>query len=104
MTNDPATKFERDFLYTERARVAVALARGCRQMGCAVGFGYDAAEPDWPVLFIELPIGQVSWHLSPHARATLAADIADDSAWRWDGHTTDEKYRRLDEWSRSLVP
>lgn len=99
------TKFERDFLYTERARVAISLARQCRSLGYSIGFARDAAEPEWPVLFIELPgFGQVSWHLSPLSRRDLAGDIPDDSTWVFDGHTTEEKYRRLDAWSRSLAP
>jgi hypothetical protein len=30
------------------------------------------------------PAGQMTWHIHQ-----------DDHAWEWDGHSTDEKYRRL---------
>ncbi len=46
------------------------------------GIRFDPEEPDWPVAFIELPTGQISYHLEPH-------DIA------WDKHTTEEKQIRI---------
>ena len=91
-----------DKAYTERAQVVVALARLARSMGYSVGFGYDAHEPAWPVLFIEVPkIGQMSWHLSQGDRCALAPDIQDDPSWVWDGHSTSQKYERLAQWSIS---
>lgn len=89
-------------VYSERAAVAVALARVARSLGYRVGFGFDPTEPQWPVLYVALPTGQVSWHLSKDDRKNLAADIPDDEGMRWDGHTTPDKYRRLDKWSRTL--
>lgn len=46
------------------------------------GVRFDSTEPEWPVVFIELPTGQISWHIQQHAIA-------------WDGHSTDEKYNRI---------
>lgn len=64
-----------------------AMAEAQRQL-IPVGFGYDP-NPNNPelegrriVAYIELPIGQVSWHLPEHATP-------------WDGHTTEEKYDRI---------
>ena len=56
--------------------VAVAVA-----LKLKAGFRIDASEPEWPVAYIELPTGQVSWHLPQHETA-------------WDGHDTKEKYCR----------
>jgi hypothetical protein len=53
--------------------------------GLPAGFRIDPQEPDWPVAFIELPQGQVSWHVPQHTSV-------------WDGHTTEEKYTRLEEY------
>ena len=53
-------------------------------IGFRAGFRFDPAEPHWPVAFIELPTGQVSWHLPEH-------DIP------WDGHSTELKYFRCRE-------
>lgn len=45
------------------------------------GIRIDPKEPEWPCAFIELPTGQVSWHLPQHPV-------------EWDGHSTEEKYDR----------
>jgi hypothetical protein len=41
---------------------------------------------DWVIVYIELPTGQVSWHLPAH-------EI------HWDGHTTEKKYDRIKEFA-----
>lgn len=46
------------------------------------GVRFDQDDPAWPVVLIELPTGQVSWHITQHAQA-------------WDGHGTPEKWRRV---------
>ncbi|MCC7375406.1 MAG: hypothetical protein IT581_12195 [Verrucomicrobiales bacterium] len=46
-------------------------------------------------IYIELPAGQVSWHFHD-SQAHLFSDIPRGSV-KWDGHTTEEKYRRLGE-------
>lgn len=61
---------------------AMALARRC---GLSAGIRIDPAEPEWPVAFIELPTGQISYHLEQHGSA-------------WDNHTTYEKNLRILEW------
>lgn len=66
---------------------AVALAH---RLGFPAGVRIDPASPDWPVAFIELPTGQVSWHLPAHPTA-------------YDGHDTPEKYRRIDRWIRDVL-
>jgi hypothetical protein len=62
---------------------AIVLAR---KVGYEAGFRIDPSEPDWPVAYIELPEGQVSWHLPAHPK-------------EWDGHTTAEKYARIEKFS-----
>ena len=49
--------------------------------GYEAGVRLDPTEPEWPVAYIELPHGQVSWHLPQHGRG-------------WDGHDTTTKYDR----------
>lgn len=68
--------------YDQRNRAvveAVYLALFC---GYTAGFRFDPQEPEWPVAYIELPHGQVSWHLPQHVNP-------------WDGHTTEEKNNRI---------
>jgi hypothetical protein len=52
------------------------------QAGLKAGIGFDPAEPEWPVVYIELPTGQVSWHMPAHPVP-------------YDGHSTPEKYERV---------
>lgn len=80
-----------DSVYRERAHLVAHLAASYPS---TIGLT-DPAEPDWAVVTIELPTGQVSWHVSPddydlfkHVERSLDAV--------WDGHTTEEKYARLD--------
>lgn len=51
--------------------------------GLEAGIRLDSKESDWPVVFIELPTGQVSWHVPQHIKD-------------WDGHDTITKYERVD--------
>ena len=68
--------------YAMRERLVLAALAAARASGLEAGVRLDPAEPEWPVVFIELPTGQVSWHLPQHATP-------------WDGHTTAEKYARI---------
>ena len=52
--------------------------------GFSCGFRLDPDEPEWPVAYIDLPTGQVSWHMPQFAQP-------------YDGHTTEEKYQRIRE-------
>lgn len=81
-------------IYRERAHLVAHLAR----LYPSVLSYSDPAEPEWPVLYVDTPEGQMSWHIS---RSDLdlfehvALVPADDSRALWDGHTTDNKYARL---------
>lgn len=61
-----------------------ALSLAC-ECGFPHGVRIDPDELEWPVAFIELPTGQVSWHLPQYP--TL-----------WDGHTTEQKQVRMLKW------
>jgi hypothetical protein len=81
-----------DAVYAERNAVVLAFAAAMEQLGYDVGQIVDEQEPDWPVLVIETPRGQVSWHM----RAEEMPPGVPRHPHDWDGHTTEEKYRRLD--------
>jgi hypothetical protein len=72
---DAAKEYDHRYLVVLGA-LTCALAAGLR-----AGIRIDPAEPEWPVVYIELPTGQVSWHMPQHPVP-------------WDGHDTAEKYRR----------
>lgn len=46
------------------------------------GYRIDPKEPEWPVAFIELPTGQVSWHMPAFPDP-------------WDGHSMEDKLARI---------
>lgn len=68
--------------YDLRNRAIIEAVYMALFIGHDAGVRFDPAEPEWPVFFIELPTGQVSWHLPQHVKT-------------WDGHSTEEKYARL---------
>jgi hypothetical protein len=82
--------------YRERARL-IALLAALYQSEIAYS---DPDEPDYPVIIIETPSGQLSWHLAEqdlelfphvvkHERGCEGVEL------RWDGHSTEQKYLRL---------
>jgi len=88
---------QKDAAYEERNRVVAWAARMAMALGYRAVVTTTAIEgwdPNWHhCLYIETPAGQVSWHLHT-SQLPLVADIPRGDA-AWDGHTTDEKYKRL---------
>ncbi|NYV72959.1 hypothetical protein [Streptomyces sp. UH6] len=81
-----------DTVYRERAHLVAHLAA---LYPSHIG-RTDTDEPEWSVVTIETPTGQMCWHISDddldlftHVQPTNRICRA------WDGHTTDEKYGRL---------
>lgn len=53
-------------------------------------------EDDWRwIVFIMLPAGQCSWHIHDSEYQDYA-HLAEDKKGKWDGHTTEEKYNRIE--------
>jgi hypothetical protein len=89
--------------YSERSKVVAALARlinanvwfkAC--VGVAQHDPNDTTwESDWrTILVIELPTGQITWHF-PDSEKSLLEGLPVIDNYQWDGHTTEEKYKRL---------
>jgi hypothetical protein len=86
--------------YTARNRSVAALAWLELRLGLRAGLGRHAPDPDptWDpqwfhVVYVDLPEGQVSWHV--HDRDVfLFADLPPYD-YAWDGHGTEERHRRL---------
>ncbi|MFE3578742.1 hypothetical protein [Streptomyces vinaceus] len=88
---------ERDGAYRERARLVAHLAS---LYPSHIGHT-DPAAPDWAVITIEAPTGQMCWHIAPadlplfdHVQTTYPGW---GNQYIWDGHTTEQKYERLHE-------
>jgi hypothetical protein len=91
---------QKDSAYAERDKCLVLLALMAQRLGLKVGMGLHVDKPgeewdaDWRnILFIDLPAGQVSWHIHESETSWFYFVGAYDS--EWDQHTTDEKYRRV---------
>lgn len=79
-----------DTEYDTRAWLIYRALSRAQWLGMKCGFRIDAEQPEWPVAYIELPTGQVSWHMPQHGQA-------------WDGHTTEEKFQRIGAWVRQTL-
>lgn len=54
-------------------------------------------EDDWRwIVFIMLPTGQCSWHIHDSEWQDFAQHLTEDKGGKWDGHTTEEKYQRIE--------
>ncbi len=84
--------------YRERAHLVAHLAAS---FPSTIGY-HDPSEPDWAVVIIDLPTGQVSWHVSPQDM-DLFTRVPRTEISMWDGHNTEEKYARLDAHTRALA-
>lgn len=69
--------------YAERNRHVWAAVGAAMSLGYPAGVQPDPVVPEAPMcVYIELPTGQVSWHVPMYPG-------------QWDGHDTAEKYRRV---------
>jgi len=84
-------------VYTERARLVAFLA-ACYPSVMLT----DDAEPDWPIVFVDTPAGQLSWHVA-RADLGLFAHVPATAEPTWDGHTTEVKYERLADMTARLA-
>ncbi|MHB1708778.1 MAG: hypothetical protein ACYCT2_04800 [Thermoplasmataceae archaeon] len=78
-----------DEAYLDRNLVVQAMAKMALQLGYKVGVRERGKE--WPILYVDLPTGQVSWHIP----ASELAGGFQDYEGEWDGHDVQEKRGRL---------
>ena len=73
-------------IYRERAHLTSFLSKKYPSL-----LSYsDPDEPDWPVLYVLTPEGQLSWHISPDD-LDLFQHLQTRERFQWDGHSTEEK-------------
>ena len=80
---------EPDEAYMDRNLAVQVLAILARQQGYQIGI--RNREDDWPILSVDLPTGQVSWHIPKDEIVALLPDYPGE----WDGHDLKEKRDRL---------
>jgi hypothetical protein len=71
---------------------------------------HPAADTSWEegwrtIVCVHLPSGQAAWHILDSERELVAhlEGVDMPECGGWDGHTTDEKYRRLEELPNRVV-
>lgn len=83
-----------DEAYLDRNLCVQVMARMARQLGYNAGIRENG---DWPILYIDLPTGQVSWHIP---KADIAG-ISPEYHKEWDGHDVECKRKRLVEFIKN---
>ena len=84
-----------DEAYLDRNLVVQVLARLSHKLGYKVGIKDDSK---WPILYIDLPTGQVSWHIP---KKELIGDWPIYEG-KWDGHDLGTKRNRLKAYMEAL--
>jgi hypothetical protein len=72
-----------EWAYNERNDAIMSAVAFATQVGFQAGFKPDGDDTEYVLAFIDLPTGQVSWHVPAYPA-------------EWDNHTTEEKYRRVE--------
>ncbi|MEU0332192.1 hypothetical protein [Streptomyces sp. NPDC006193] len=88
---------ERDAAYRERAQLLAWLA-ALHPSSAVITPAADVDEDGWQLLYLVAGGWQMSWHIHPADaglfRHVTAVSPGDPRA-RWDGHDTEQKYKRL---------
>ncbi len=93
-------KAEKNSAYSERNKCVVGLMLMAKALGFKTGVAqHDPFDTEWEddwrnIAVIELPTGQITWHFHD-SEVHLLKSFNKLSNYKWDGHTTEEKYRRL---------
>ncbi len=80
-----------DDAYFDRNQAVQTMAKMAQQLGMKVGLRRDLDAPGWPVLMIDLPEGQVGYHLPEDQVVGDWPEYDKD----WDGHSLAEKRDRV---------
>jgi hypothetical protein len=78
-----------DEAYVDRNLAVQVMAVLAKQLGYQTGV--RNREDEWPILYVGLPTGQVSWHIPKSEVAAFFPDYPCE----WDGHNLKEKRERM---------
>lgn len=79
-------------VYSERNQLVLTCAALLARQGIKVGWVDDREDRNYVILLMDLPTGQVSWHIS---RSEINVRDWPRYAGHWDLHTTVVKHGRL---------
>ena len=92
-----AVKAQKDGAYRERDALVAALSKVFPSSLERHPEDDEEWEDDWRwIVFVDLPAGQATWHIHD-SELPAFAHLPRGTGAKWDGHTTEEKYRRLSE-------
>ena len=92
-------RHEKDNAYAERDKCVALIVSMASALGCRAGLReHDPNDPDWDpnwrtVVYVDLPTGQVSWHIHESERHWFSQ--LKEYPGQWDGHNTKQKYERV---------
>lgn len=93
---------QKDAAYAERNKCVAAIVIVAVKKGWATGLALHSRDDalwdeEWRnIVWIELPTGQVTWHIHDRELPMFTALQLKQCDWfKWDGHSTQEKYDRL---------
>lgn len=90
-------RLQKNGAYNERNMCISLIAKMAQAMGYVAGLGKHEgpdSDPEFQdIVFIDLPSGQVSWHV--HKDEMYLFDFLPTYAGKWDGHSTSVKYNRV---------
>jgi hypothetical protein len=94
----PTSEDQINAVYTERAACISLIARMAIQLGWKAGVSQHPLDEEYPehyrkLVFVDLPTGQLSWHIADHD-AELIKDLP-VYIGTWDGHSTEQKDERM---------
>lgn len=84
-----------DEVYSQRNKAVSLLCKFALALGFPCGYKHDYRDREWPVIFIDLPTGQVSWHVNVK-EFTKLFNFLPEYEGSWDNHTTDQKHNRME--------
>lgn len=84
-------------VYSERANVVAALIAAAESKGWECCWWVDPAQGlGWPVVCLNLPTGQATFHLAQADFERLGLErLKKVEGQQWDGHSTEDKYQRI---------
>ena len=83
-------------LYFHRNLLFINLCLQLKERAC-----WKPHYPGWPILFLELPTGQISYHIPEDLLPLIEGKIPRNDEMTWDGHSSEmvlEKLRQTDQY------
>ena len=88
MMNKVKYESKPDEAYMDRNLCVQVMIRMAQELGYNIGVKENG---DWPIFYIDLPTGQVSWHVPTSDFVSEFPDYSPD----WDGHDLELKRERI---------